>query len=30
MAITQVLDALGPDAEGIQPVFITIRSGARQ
>jgi protein SCO1/2 len=24
MAITQALDAPGPDAEGIQPVFITI------
>jgi protein SCO1/2 len=28
MAITQALDALGPAAEGVQPVFITIRSGA--
>ena len=24
MAITQALDVLGPDAEGVQPVFITI------
>jgi cytochrome oxidase Cu insertion factor (SCO1/SenC/PrrC family) len=24
MAITQALDALGPAAEGIQPVFITV------
>jgi cytochrome oxidase Cu insertion factor (SCO1/SenC/PrrC family) len=24
MAITQALDALGPEAEGVQPVFITI------
>jgi cytochrome oxidase Cu insertion factor (SCO1/SenC/PrrC family) len=24
MAVTQALDALGPDAKGIQPVFIAI------